>query len=314
MSTRNYGTGTRDMNSAARILLKRACERGETSFSTVDTISDRVSHFFVFAKTNGVGRLERIEQPLVVKYGRSLADKVKCGEMSVSYSQNLVSAVNSVMSIARAGHWVSVSPTRDCGIAKRCAIRQDVPVALDRTRFNAVVEAIYSVLGPRLTAIVMLARELGLRSKEASLLDCCKAWQEAKDAGFVSIARGTKGGLKRRVPVTTEEQFKAMEFASGEQRKGSNLIPKGMSWKAWRERDLRKAREIVKDLTGGGLHDLRAAFACERYETLSGHSAPVAGGVIVDRDKDLQAREQIAEELGHGRIAVVAEYVGGRRS
>ena len=58
-------------------------------------------------------------------------------------------------------------------------------------------------------------------------------------------------------------------------------------------------------------HD-RAAYACERYETLTGHPAPVLGGVITDRDQDREARERISAELGHGRIDVVSEYIGGR--
>jgi hypothetical protein len=45
---------------------------------------------------------------------------------------------------------------------------------------------------------------------------------------------------------------------------------------------------------------------------LTGWAAPVAGGEIADRDADREAREQIAEELGHGRIDVVSEYIGGR--
>jgi len=88
------------------------------------------------------------------------------------------------------------------------------------------------------------------------------------------------------------------------------MIPADQTWKSWRENDLRAARKIVQEHTGGGLHDLRAAYACERYESLTCNPAPVAGGEIVDRAADREAREQIAAELGHGRIDVVAEYVG----
>jgi hypothetical protein len=50
----------------------------------------------------------------------------------------------------------------------------------------------------------------------------------------------------------------------------------------------------------------------ERYEALTGHPAPVMGGHIDDRQADRDAREQISHELGHDRIEVVAEYIGGR--
>ncbi|MCF7997248.1 MAG: hypothetical protein K9L32_09620 [Chromatiaceae bacterium] len=64
-----------------------------------------------------------------------------------------------------------------------------------------------------------------------------------------------------------------------------------------------------------GYHDARAAFACERYQALSGQPAPViAGGQhLADREADGQAREVIAVELGHGRTDVVAAYIGSAR-
>ncbi len=61
-------------------------------------------------------------------------------------------------------------------------------------------------------------------------------------------------------------------------------------------------------------HDLRAAYACARYETLTGHAAPVvAGRRIADRKTDDQARQTIAQELGHGRMEVLDSYIGGTK-
>jgi uncharacterized protein with PIN domain len=62
-----------------------------------------------------------------------------------------------------------------------------------------------------------------------------------------------------------------------------------------------------------GFHELRAAFACERYEQITQHRAPINGGhcFAVDRRLDREARIQISYELGHGRIEVVAAYIGG---
>jgi hypothetical protein len=88
------------------------------------------------------------------------------------------------------------------------------------------------------------------------------------------------------------------------------MIPASESWKSWREGPLRAAREVVKDHTGEGLHGLRAAYACERYQVLTGSPAPVAGGSGVDREADREAREIVAEELGHGRTDVTNEYLG----
>ena len=90
------------------------------------------------------------------------------------------------------------------------------------------------------------------------------------------------------------------------------VMPPDQDWKSWRNGELRDTREIIQSATGGGLHDLRSAYACERYQELTGHSAPAAGGEILDRGADLTAREKISAELGHGRIDVVSEYIGGR--
>ena len=80
----------------------------------------------------------------------------------------------------------------------------------------------------------------------------------------------------------------------------------------WREGELREARELVQAATGGGLHDLRAAYACARYQHLTGHAAPCTGAAIQDKDRDAAARLAISEELGHGRADVTSEYLGGR--
>jgi len=88
----------------------------------------------------------------------------------------------------------------------------------------------------------------------------------------------------------------------------SKAMPPDLNWKQWRQGELRTVREAV-----GGLHELRSAYACERYEAITGHAAPCAGGQILDKDVDYGARLVISEELGHGRTDVVSEYVGGRK-
>lgn len=301
------------MADAGRIALSQAASRGELSFSSVDTIADRWSAFVDWVKSEtDIGRMERIDQDVVIAYGQELAEKVEAGEMSAATAQNYVSAVNTVMGLATRGQWESVSPTRECGIPERSTIREEAPAALDREIYSRAVDAVREQLGDRAAAVVELARELGLRSKEASLIDARAAYAEASASGYVTISEGTKGGREREVPITSERQLEALSRAAETQGADRSMIPADQSWKEWREGTLRDAREIVQSYTGGGLHDLRSAYACERYEQLTGHAAPVAGGEIADREVDREAREQIAEELGHGRIDVVSEYVGGR--
>lgn len=298
------------MSKAATFALQASARAGSMSYSTAATLSDRFAVFASWARDHDARYLEYVTPELVQQYGQELAEKVEAGEMTAAYAQNLISAVNTVMDMATKGEWESVSPTRDCGIAERSTAREEAPGALDREAYARAVAEVREQLGDRAAAVVELARELGLRSKEASLIDARAAYAEASASGYVTISEGTKGGREREVPITSERQLEALSKAAEAQGDSRSLIPSEMSWREWREGELRDAREIVQAYTGGGLHDLRSAYACERYEQLTGHAAPVAGGEIADREVDREAREQIAEELGHGRTDVVAEYVG----
>lgn len=310
--SRNFGLGSRDMGTAGQFALNNSARDGVVSFSTAATNGDRWQSFANWAKDDGVKKMENVTPELVKEYGQELAEKVNAGEISPATAQNYVSAVNSVMNIATNNDWKSVSPTKDCGISQRSAIRADAPGALDRAAYGRAAEAVRDQVGERAGAVVELARELGLRSKEASLIDARAALAEAQQRGAVTISDGTKGGREREVPITSEAQVQALERAAQAQGDARAVMPPGENWQSWREGGLRDAREVVQEHTGGGLHDLRAAYACERYEAMTGHAAPCAGGEIADRDRDAAARLAVAEELGHGRIDVVAEYLGGR--
>ena len=128
--SRNYGLGSRNMASAARIALDRAAQRGELSYSSAATLTERFSQFADAARAQGIGRLERINSELVQAYGQQLATQVQRGELSPAYAQNLVSAINTVLHLVR--DWSSVSPTKACGIPQRCAVRNNPPLGVDR--------------------------------------------------------------------------------------------------------------------------------------------------------------------------------------
>ena len=310
--SRNFGLGSRDMGTAGQYALNNAAQSGGVSFSTAATNGDRWQSFANWAKEEGVKKMENVTAELVKEYGKELAEKVNSGEMAAATAQNYVSAINSVMAIATQGDWKSVSPTKDCSISERSHVRQDAPGALDRTAYSRALDSVRAEVGERAGAVVELCRELGLRSKEASLIDARAALDEAKERGAITVDAGTKGGREREVPITSPAQVEALQRAATAQGADRSMIPADQSWSQWREGELREARELVQAATGGGLHDLRAAYACERYESLAGHAAPCTGAAIQDKDRDAAARMAVAEELGHGRIDVVSEYLGGR--
>lgn len=307
----NYGWRSRDMAKAATFAMQAEAREGRASFSTAATVAERFSKFASFAKDNGVKWLEKVDQQLVQLYGRDLSQKVERGEMSAATAQNYVSAVNTVMATVTKGQWESVSPTKSCGIEQRSAIRLEPINSLDREKVSEASKIASERVSERAAAIIDLARDLGLRSKEASLLDAQKALKEAVQTGKVTIEAGTKGGREREVPITSQRQLETLQKAAEAQGSAKAVMSPDANWKSWREGELRTAREIVQEVTGDrGLHDLRAAYAAERYELLTGVAAPVMTEERVPKEIDREARSIIAEELGHSRWEITNEYLG----
>lgn len=302
--SRNYGLGSRDMTRAASVLLNQDRTSGHISFSTVSNVLERFDKFKEFAKENGVGRFELVDRELVQQYAQALKES----SYSASYQQNLLSSVNSVMSrvLEHAGQrWQSVS-SRAEGLQQRCFVRAEQTAT--REQSNAAIQS----MSPRAAAVAELARELGLRSKEASLLNNHTALKQAENHQSVTIIDGTKGGRSREVPITDKRQIEALRNAATIQSTDRSVIPADQNWNQFRNGELNDNRNAMQENGVKGYHDLRSAYAADRYQQITGHSAPTNGGQIADKNVDKSAREQISAELGHGRIDVVSEYVGGR--
>ena len=311
MGTRNFGLGSRDMSRAGDAALKNL---SGLSFSGIATLSERWGEFCKWAQAEGIKKMENVTRETVINYGNRLADRVALGELSAATAQNYVSAANRVMGIARGDNAVSVSPTRDCGIPKRSGIA---------TESRAIGEKEHAAtqgrVSPRLGALAGLQREFGLRFKESCLLNVRKALQEAKTLGHVRIVDGTKGGRARTVPIARpERQMAALERAAALQ-DGRSMVPAG-------RRYIDFARACYREL--GNHHGERHSYAQARYEALTGSPCPLAANVAHGaahhrflagrlgvtaaqaRGLDQQARLQIAEELGHGRIDITHKYLG----
>ena len=144
------------------------------------------------------------------------------------------------------------------------------------------------------------------------MLDAVSALNEAVKTGEVTIERGTKGGRSRRFTVSSDRQLTALQQAADVQGSSRAVMPPEEDWKSWRETGLRHIRETLKKFGIRGIHELRSAYACERYEQLTGFRAPVLGG-NAPSDLDRKARLQISAELGHSRIDITNAYLGGQR-
>ena len=309
---RNFGYGKQMAWAGKNALADRY---GEGRYATRAAHAGRWQRFVAFAREAGIRDARQVDRELVTAYGRHLADQARQGEMTVSYAQNLLSTVNVVLEALRGDRLLRVSPAALAG--QRAHVRSTAPAGLERARLERVLQELKGCDEARIAAVAGLARELGLRFREASLLDARGALVQARHLGRVNITEGTKGGLGREVdrwvPVT-ERALRTLMRAAEVQGEGRNLVPVAMNFSQWKAHAYHAWSSVAGQHALRGFHDLRAAYACERYRQLTGAVAPVvAGQRDVDKAADRAARQVISRELGHGRIDVVAAYVGSAR-
>jgi hypothetical protein len=308
---RNFGYGKSFAWAGKNALRDRY---GQGHFGSQAAHAARWRQFVEFAKQTDIRDARNVTREFVQDYASSLAAQVESGSMSIRYAQNLVSTVNVVLETMRGDRELRLSPARLLG--QRVNVRQQVPASLDRRIVGKVIERLERRGHDRVAAVALLARELGLRFREASLLDARTAYRQALETGRINVTRGTKGGrgktVDRWVPVTPGATV-ALARAKALQEDRANLSD-GIPLSQWRAHANGTWRRAASGSAMAGFHDLRVAYACERYQALTGVAAPVvAGKRIADRESDRAARAIIATELGHGRIEVVASYCGSSR-
>jgi hypothetical protein len=288
---------------------------GNGHYGTVIGNAERWRRFVTWCRDECDIRDARlINSEVVQDYGKLLSDKVDAG-MSPAYAQNLLSSVNVVMQAMRGDRQIRVAPVEFVG--QRSRIRTNPPAGLDQRIVRQCADRLRENGHERIAAMVEIARALGLRLKEASLLNARIALGQFKKHGTVNITAGTKGGrghrVDRWVPVSGAA-IGCLVRAAAAQGRDRNLIPTDVSWQQWNSKVHHVWAAVRNDFGLKKIHDLRAAYACARYRQLTGSVAPVvAGRRCTDRSIDRAARQTIAQELGHARIEVVASYIGGAR-
>lgn len=314
-SDRNFGHG-KQMAYAGHHALREAYQG---HYATVAAHSERWGQFSAWAKDQDIRDARNVSKEIVTQYGRELGNLVTREILSVSYAQNLVSSVNVVMETLREDRTIRVSPSAVVG-EQRTNVRDIAPSSMDREKVARAVDDLRYQGLDRQAMVLAVARDLGLRAKEAVMLDYRAAIREASKTGKVNITEGTKGGRGRdvdRLVSVSERAMQTLQRGAALQAElgGRNLIAPGESWKSVTDA-LRSepVREIMGDHGLKMYHDARAAYACDRYQQITGHLAPaVAGQREADKSVDREARQVISGELGHGRPDVLVSYVGSAR-
>jgi integrase len=172
-------------------------------------------------------------------------------------------------------------------------------------------------------ASLKLMQAFQLRFKESVMLrphtDVISAVQAGKandDAAFyLDTHRGTKGGRERLFPIDNAMRLDAIDYA---RRVVVGVNESVSDPRLTLQQAIRRLRYVMERfaVTRAGLgvvpHGLRHQGAADDYRAMTGELPPVAGGGDIDRELDAQARQRIAERLGHGRRQIVSAYLGSR--
>lgn len=316
---RNFGYG-RQLSYAGRRALEDLFAGGH--FATVKAHSDRWHAFVRWCRSEdgpGYNDARQIDRQTLQDYVVYLRQQLQRGELCIATAQNRLSSINRTLAALRGDHKVRIiSPSQALG-QQRSTIRKRAPDGLNQQQVQRLLQVLVEQKHERVAAIVLLARATGMRLREAILADLPRLLREAEHLGRINIQDGTKGGRSGasapRWVVANEEVKAALQLARhASPPRSRNLLAVHESYAAFLHQTVLPARETLHENGLKGFHELRAAYACERYRQLTRHSAPVTGGHCyrIDPNLDRQARLQISLELGHNRIDVVSAYIGGR--
>ncbi|WP_367598616.1 integrase domain-containing protein [Pseudomonas fulva] len=316
---RNFGYG-RQLSYAEPQALKDMFGGGH--YGTVKAHCDRWLAFVKWCRSGqgpGFNDARQIDRKVLADYAAYLREVVRRGDLAVSTAQNRLSSVNRTMAALRGDQYVRLpSPSKTLGM-QRSGVRHTIPQSQDREQVKQIVDALCRHHQLRAAAVVLLARATGMRLREAILADLPRLSREARDIGKINIQDGTKGGragaTAPRWIVVDDHILGALQFAAQVSPAGSrNLIALNESYRDVLQTVIRPGRDLLHAHYLKGFHELRAAYACERYEQITQHYAPINGGQCyrLVRHLDREARNQISYELGHDRIDVIAAYIGGR--
>jgi hypothetical protein len=274
----------------------------------------RWNRFDQYLRSIYIRDVRDLNRETIEDYADSLRDLVENDKMKISYAVNLLSTVNVVLEIMRQDRRLWLSPRKFIG--SRTGVRKVPPKGMDMTAVQLAIDKMTQRGAMHEAGVIELARVLGLRKKEACLFDAKEAITQALTSGQINISRGTKGGrgkyIERLIEITDQRMalLNRMAYLQGN---NQNLIPEGKSLKSF-IKSVNYHWSIVREEVGlGTIHDLRACYACERYQELSGQAAPVftKSKILASKENHNKALSQISHETGHNRKSTAVAYVGG---
>jgi integrase len=158
-----------------------------------------------------------------------------------------------------------------------------------------------------------LQATFGLRVEESFMLRPSEA---VRDADFLAVVRGTKGGRAREVPL--EFKFNVLEEAArlANPYTGS-MMPHGRTKTQWKDHYyyVLKCHGVTEGGLGVTSHGLRHQYLQQLYERLTNVSAPIKGASKrLDRETHRAAIQRVVEAAGHSRATKANAYLSTYRT
>lgn len=316
-ANRGYG---RTLKFAIRNLLRD--KFGGGNHETRRSHEARLKRFTAFLKVSDISDFKEIQRDHLVAYGGYVGELCDYGELSIAYGVNLVSSANVLFGLLTNGAGVVVSPSELVG--RRTYVRSEEPCGLDPEQYRPAIEGLVDKGHDRLAMMIALCRLAGARFREASLLGLADARKSATRAGEIVITKGSKGGRANLKPrrIAAPEMLTELLDAVDTRITDQSVIPAGMNYIQWYGYAHRIWRQVAPEFGMiSKFHELRAGYACERLEVLTGVPAPCVNRSLAlfdvlpigQRLSDSDARLRIAGELGHGRADILNAYCGSAK-
>ncbi|MWV17051.1 integrase [Pseudomonas sp. L-22-4S-12] len=317
--SKNFGLGN-NAEYATKVALR--AHFGEGHYQTVKTHIERSRLFYDWLhEEHQVRDIRELTNSLFSEYALYLKTLLDEEEISVATATNRISSINVVLQIMREDQKVRIDNISDVLGEKRCYIRRSIPDGMDSLQVQELHKKLISTGFTRSAAIVVLARSTGMRLRECILADLPRLTRESV-TGRINIQDGCKGGrsgaFAPRWISVTDEIIYALDYARQVSPAGSrNLLAPDETYIKFIRREVNPSRPLMKLHSVKGFHELRAAFACDRYKELVGIPAPVFPRPEKTDSQDQEtvraARQIISRELGHERLEVTNAYVGSER-
>lgn len=175
-------------------------------------------------------------------------------------------------------------------------------------------DAVYQVIradDPVAARLMLAIKTFGLRVKES----VCLNPHEADRIHGLAITKGSKTGRARMLEF---EHFGERDFRKVLDEIKSEVPPDVHL--AWSHRTLKQAMShvywlmrkhgVTRSKLGVTLHGLRHDFAIDMLEELTGATAPIRGGLVINYRAISDARLKVSNALGHVRLEITTSYYG----